>query len=112
MFRKYEFSDLAQFETYKAQITDEEGNYTGCAVHEIGQICFASDEEGNCTDLSPFYAVDIYWSVEPPADFTAFEVWPAPCGVHTFAGLDWQYLKDYCERFPDSPHCVIPEELP
>jgi len=111
-FLKYEFTP-SEWATLQAKIqqTDDEGNksYVGCAVHEIGQICHAYDEEGNCTDLSPKWAVDILWYTEPVADFTPYEVWPAPCGIHTFAGCESEYLKGYCEKFPDSPFCVIPD---
>jgi hypothetical protein len=118
-FRKYEFTP-EQWATLQAeiQVTDEEGNksYEGCAVHEIGFICleWGKDAEGFpvCVLQSDKWAVDILWYTEPLADFAPYEVWPKPCGVHTFAGCEWEYLKGYCERFPDSPHCVIPEELP
>ena len=110
-FLKYEFTP-SEWATLKTQIEQtEEGNtsFVGCAVHEIGQICHAYDDEGNCTDLSPKWSVDILWYTEPVADFAPYEVWPDPCGVHTFAGCEWEYLKGYCEKFPDSPFCVIPD---
>ena len=101
-----------QWASLKTQIEQtEEGvtSYVGCAVHEIGQICKAYDEEGNCTDLSPMWSVDILWYTEPKADFTQYEVWPEPCGVHTFAGCESLYLQGYCAKFPDSEYCVIPD---
>ena len=111
-FKKYEFTPT-QWETLKKKIqqTDDEGNksYVGCAVHEIGQICHAYDEEGNCTDLSPKWAVDILWYVEPLADFAPYEVFPSPVGVHTFSGCDNLYLQGYCAKFPDSEYCVVPD---
>jgi len=115
-FRKYEFTP-AQWATLKTQIeqttTTPEGesvtSYVGCAVHEIGFICKAHDEEGNCTDLSNKWSVDILWYEEPKADFTKYEVWPEPMGIHTFAGCDGEYLKGYCAKYPDSPFCVIPD---
>jgi hypothetical protein len=60
--------------------------------------------------LSDKWAVDILWYTEPPAEFTPFEVYPEPMGIHTFSGDDSLYLKGYCEKFPDSPYCVIPDE--
>jgi len=107
-FLKYEMTPT-QWDSLKTKITDEEGNYVGCAVHEIGFICKAHDEEGNCTDLSNKWSVDILWYEEPKADFTAYEVYPSPCGVHTFAGCEGEYLKAYCAKFPDSPFCVVPD---
>ena len=115
-FRKYECSP-ATWATLQAKIqqTDEEGNksYVGCAVHEIGFIClqWGTDAEGMpvCELLSDKWAVDILWYTEPKADFTAYEVYPEPMGIHTFAGCDGEYLKGYCAKFPDSPFCVIPD---
>ena len=113
-FLKYEFTP-SQWATLKAKIQDEEGNYVGCAVHEIGFIClqWGEDAEGLpvCELLSDKWAVDILFYSEPPADFAAYEVWPKPCGVHIFAGCESEYLKGYCAKFPDSPFCVIPEPL-
>ena len=53
IFKKYEFTDKAAWETAKKSITttDSEGNvsYTSDvnAVAEIGYICYAYDDEGN-----------------------------------------------------------------
>jgi hypothetical protein len=111
-FSKYEFQSLAEWLTYQAKIsTTQEGSvtYTDCAVHEIGQICFATDEEGNCTDLSPLYAVDILWNDEPLESFSTKEVFPNPIGVHTFSGCEDLYTKRYCEFNPNSVYCNITE---
>jgi hypothetical protein len=107
-FNKYAFANETEWATYKAQITNED-NYVGCAVVELGNICFATDEEGNCTDLSTQWAIDILWYTEPPAEFTPFEVYPNPCGVHTFSGDESLYLKSFCAKFPDSDYCKLPE---
>jgi len=121
-FRKYEFTP-AQWDTLKKKIqettTTPSGEsvttWKGCAVHEIGFIClqWGEDAEGLpvCEVQSDKWAVDILFYAEPPADFAAYEVWPEPCGVHTFAGCESEYLKGYCAKFPDSPFCVIPEPL-
>jgi hypothetical protein len=116
-FTKYEFANETEWATYQAQIQQtnigpdgtESKSYVGCAVVELGNICFATDEEGNCTDLSTQWAIDILWYEEPKPDFTAFEVWPNPVGVHTFSGDDSLYLKGYCAKFPDSEYCKLPE---
>jgi hypothetical protein len=113
-FSKYEFLNQAEWLTYQAQIsTTVEGSvvYQNCAVHEIGNICFATDEEGNCTDLSPLYAVDILWNDEPLESFSTKEVFPNPCGVHTFSGDDSLYLKTFCAKYRDSPYCIVPDPV-
>jgi hypothetical protein len=111
-FAKYSFQSLAEWLTYQAQIsTTVEGSiiYQNCAVHEIGQICLATDNEGNCTDLSPLYAVDILWNGEPLESFSTKEVFPNPVGVHTFSGCESLYFARFCEFNPSSPFCNIPE---
>ena len=120
-FRKYEFTP-AQWDTLKKKIQQttetpegEVTSWVGCAVHEIGFIClqWGKDSEGMpvCEVQSDKWAVDILWFEEPLADFTAYEVWPKPCGVHAFAGCEGLYLQGYCAKFPDSPFCVIPEPV-
>jgi len=121
-FRKYEFT-LAAWATLRKKIeqttTTPEGEsvttWKDCAVHEIGYIClqWGEDAEGMpvCDLLSDKWAVDILFYSEPPADFAAYEVWPEPCGVHTFAGCEGEYLKGYCAKFPDSPFCLIPNPV-
>jgi hypothetical protein len=111
-FSKYEFQSLAEWLTYQAQIsTTQEGSvtYQNCAVHEIGNICLATDEEGNCTDLSPLYAVDILWNDEPLESFATKEVFPNPIGVHTFSGCEEMYTQRFCQLNPDSPYCQLLE---
>ena len=39
--------------------------------------------------------VDVLFQDDCPEDLTAFVVWPAPCGVHTYLGWDEQYTADY-----------------
>jgi hypothetical protein len=120
-FRKYEFTP-SQWATAKAkiEITTEgpEGQVTSydptkvIAVHEIGHICtqWGTDAEGNqvCEVESPLYAVDILWQEEPLADFAQYVVWPAPCGVHVFAGWEAQYALDYCAANPEAAYCQPP----
>lgn len=104
-FAKYEFQSPTEWAKYKAKITDTEGNPVNCAIVEIGNICLATDAEGNCTNLSPLYAVDILWSNEPHKDFATKEVFPNPIGVHTFSGCDELYLARFCEFNPLNPIC-------
>ena len=116
-FRKFEFLP-ADWEKLKKDIqqttTTPEGEVTtwkDCAVVEIGFICLEwgqVDDKPVCTKQSDKWAVDILFYSEPPASFAPFEVFPKPCGVHTFSGDDSLYLKGYCAKFPDSPYCVIP----
>ena len=104
-FCKYSFLSETEWATYKAQITDKDGNPIDCAIVEIGNICFATDSEGKCTDLSPLYAVDILWNGEPLESFATKEVFPNPVGVHTFSGDDSLYLDRFCSFNPESPYC-------
>ena len=118
-FRKYEFTPTA-WATLRKQIeqttTTPEGEVTtwkDCAVHEIGFICiqWGEDAEGMpvCEVQSDKWAVDILWYTEPKADFAQYEVWPEPCGVHTFAGCEDLYKQRFCEFNPESPYCKIDE---
>ena len=108
-FTKYEFLSPTEWATYKAQITDQDGNPIDCAIVEIGNICLATDSEGNCTDLSPLYAVDILWTGEPLESFATKEVFPNPVGVHTFSGDDSLYLDRFCSFNPELPYCTNEE---
>jgi hypothetical protein len=118
-FTKYEFANETEWATYQAQIQEtnigpdgtESKSYVGCAVVELGNICFATDEEGNCTDLSTQWAVDILWYGEPLDSFATKEVFPNPCGVHTFSGDDSLYLERFCSFNPESPYCVMPDPI-
>lgn len=108
-FNKYEFFPT-EWETLKKQIqqttTTPDGGevttYVGCAVVEIGFITITP------AVLSDKWAVDILWNDKPLPSFLPFEVYPSPCGVHTFAGCEAMYLETFCKKFPDSPYCVIP----
>ena len=113
-FRKYEFTP-AQWATAKSKIqtTNEEGEPTWdatkvVAVVELGFICLERNEEGECVSASPLYAVDILWANEPLEDFSEFVVWPAPVGIHVFAGWESQYAIDYCESNPEAEYCQPP----
>ena len=78
------------------------------AIHEIGFICFESNEEGECIDLSTKYAVDML--CEELEWLAPFVVWPNPSGVHIFAGWAEAYTQEFCKVNPDSPYCIIPDE--
>ncbi len=113
-FCKYEFLNATDWEQYQTQIQEttsidgtESKSYVGCSVVEIGNICLATDSEGNCTDLSPLYAVDILWNAEPLESFTTKEVFPDPCGIHVFSGCEDMYLKRFCQFNHDSPFCNL-----
>jgi hypothetical protein len=117
-FLKFEFTPT-QWATLRKLIetttTTPDGekvqSWVDCAVVEIGFICLEwgqVDDKPVCTKQSDMWAVDILFYSEPPASFAPFEVWPPPMGIHTFSGDDSLYLKKYCEKFPDSPYCVIP----
>jgi hypothetical protein len=113
-FNKYEFTPT-EWATLQKDIQQTTTTPSGetvttwkdCAVVEIGFICLETNEEGECTKQNDKWAVDILFYSEPPAEFTPFEVFPNPCGVHTFSGDDSLYLKTFCAKFPESEYCVI-----
>ena len=116
-FYKYEFTPT-QWATLRKLIeqttTTPEGEtttYKDCAVVEIGFICLESDQEGKCINLSNKWAVDILFYTEAPIEFKPFEVYPNPCGVHTFSGDESLYLKTFCDKFPDSEYCKLPDTI-
>jgi len=120
-FLKFEFTPT-QWATLRKLIetttTTPDGtevqSWVDCAVVEIGFICLEwgqVDDKPVCTKQSDKWAVDILFYSEPPAEFTPFEVWPPPMGIHTFSGDDNLYLVGYCAKFPDSPYCVIPDPV-
>jgi hypothetical protein len=120
-FHKFEFLP-ADWEKLKKDIQQTTTTPSGetvtswkdCAVVEIGFICLewgTEDDKPVCTKQSDKWAVDILFYAEPPASFAPFEVFPKPCGVHTFSGDDSLYLKTFCEKYPDLEYCVIPEPI-
>ena len=117
-FQKFEFTPT-EWETLQKDIQQTTTTPSGetlttwkdCAVVEIGFICLEwgqVDDKPVCVKQSDKWAVDILFYSEVPVEFTPYEVWPDPMGIHTFSGDDSLYLKGYCEKFPDSPFCVIP----
>ena len=117
-FRKYEFTPT-QWATAKAkiQVTDDEGNTYWdsskvIAVVELGFLCLEHNEEGECINASPKYAVDILWADQPATtSFSSYVVWPEPCGVHIFAGWEAQYAADYCAANPSAAYCQPPTPI-
>jgi len=114
IFKKYEFTNEAAWQTAKASITttDAEGNvsYTSDvnAVAEIGHICYAWDDEGNCENLSTLWSVDILWNTDSDK-FSSEAVYPKPEDVaHTFAGDNNLWIQTYCTQYPD--YCKTEEE--
>ena len=107
-FLKFEFLDEAEWLTVKDSLY-EDGVLIPevTAIHEIGNICLAYGEEGECIDLSTKYAVDML--CEEIEWLAPFVVYPNPCGVHIFAGWAETYTAEFCKINPDSPYCVIPE---
>ena len=117
-FLKYEFTPT-QWATAKSkiQVTDDEGNTSWdsskvIAVVELGHICTEHNEEGECINTSPKYAVDILWTEQPATtSFASYVVWPDPCGVHVFAGWEQAYATDYCVANPDAEYCQPPAPI-
>jgi hypothetical protein len=90
----------------------ESTTWKDCAVVEIGFICLEwgqVDDKPVCTKQSDKWAVDILFYSEVPKEFEPYEVYPNPCGVHTFSGDESLYLKSFCAKYPDSDYCKIPE---
>jgi hypothetical protein len=120
-FQKFEFTPT-QWATLRKLIEQttttpdggESTTWKDCAVVEIGFICLEwgqVDDKPVCTKQSDKWAVDILFYSEPPTSFAPFEVFPNPCGVHTFSGDDSLYLKTFCAKYPDSEYCKLPEPV-
>ena len=117
-FNKFEFppSEWATLQKDIQQTNGEETTWKDCAVVEIGFIVITPAvmdgmEVVTPAVLSDKWAVDILFYSEPPASFAPFEVFPNPCGVHTFSGDDSLYLKTFCAKYPDSPYCIVPDPV-
>jgi hypothetical protein len=121
-FLKYEFtpSEWANLRKLIEQTSitpeGEITSYKDCAVVEIGFIVLTPAVMNGMDIVTPAvlsdkWAVDILFYSEPPIEFKPFEVYPNPCGVHTFSGDESLYLKSFCAKFPDSEYCIIPEVL-
>ena len=123
-FSKFEFTPT-EWATLRKLIeqttTNPDGepvtSFVDCAVVELGFLPITPAVIGENFKvvtpavLSEKWAVDILFYTEPPAEFTPFEVWPPPMGIHTFSGDDSLYLKGYCAKFPDSDYCKLPEPI-
>ena len=122
-FKKFEFTPT-EWATLRKLIetttTNPEGGETttfvNCAVVELGFLpitpaVYDGMEVITPAVLSDKWAGDILFYTEPPAEFTPFEVWPDPMGIHTFSGDDSLYLKGYCAKFPESDYCKLPEPV-
>ena len=123
-FNKYEFTPT-EWATLRKLIeqttTNPDGgevtSFVDCAVVELGFLPITPAVIGEDFKvvtpavLSDKWAVDILFYTEPPAEFTPFEVWPPPMGIHTFSGDDSLYLSGYCAKFPESDYCKLPEPV-
>ena len=120
-FLKFEFTPT-QWATLRKLIetttTTPDGakvqSWVDCAVVELGFICLEwgqVDDKPVCTKQSDKWAVDILFYAEVPKDFEPYAVYPNPCGVHTFSGDESLYLKSFCEKYPESEFCKLPEPI-
>ena len=122
-FAKFEFTPT-EWATLRKLIetttTNPDGepvtSFVDCAVVELGFLpitpaVIEGMEVITPAVLSDKWAVDILFYSEPPAEFTPFEVYPPPMGIHTFSGDDSLYLKGYCAKYPDSDYCKLPEPI-
>jgi hypothetical protein len=107
IFKKYEFASLAEWLITKDSLHKEDGLIPEInAIQEIGFICLATDEDGECTQLSTKYSVDILLN-EYLESLELFAVYPIPTGVHSFAGCEGLYLASFCKANPESPYCKL-----
>jgi len=112
-FNKFEFppTEWATLQKDIQQTTttpdgEQSTTWVDCAVVEIGFIVITPAvldgmEVKTPAVLSDKWAVDILFYAEPPASFAPFEVFPNPCGVHTFQGCESMYLENFYTKFPD-----------
>ena len=117
--RKYCFTNEAAADAVIAALPhDEEGNVNhNHAIVKLGYLVDTPatyDEEGNeltAAVLKTEYAVDVYWDGEPLEAWNQYIVFPVPLGVHSFGSSSSrdEYIKTYCELFPDSLYCNPPE---
>ena len=117
--RKYEFTNEAAADAAIAALPhDEEGNVNhNHAIVKLGYLVDTPatyDEEGNeltAAVLKTEYAVDVYWDGEPLEAWNQYIVWPVPLGRHSYGSSSSrdEYIKTYCELFPDSLYCNPPE---
>ena len=117
-FCKYEMTDL-QWSNLKKKIETkntingvENTSFIGCSVVELGHIVITPViMEGMIIKtpavLSNKFSVDILWNELPLTDFNKYEVFPSPCGVHSFSGLESQYAEKYYTKFPDKRPVTI-----
>ena len=120
-FAKFEFTptEWATLRKLIEQTTltptgDEVTSWVNCAVVELGFLpitpaVIKDMEVVTPAVLSEKWAVDILFYAEPPAEFTPFEVYPEPMGIHTFSGDESLYLQTFCAKFPESDYCKLPE---
>jgi hypothetical protein len=110
-YLKYAWPSEGQFITDMlsagfATMEEDQITFVDCFVHQIGKVCIATDDEGNCTDYDPRWAVDIIWTGD--VQFNELCVWPTPgSAVHWFAGWEANYQTAYDQHNPTTEQ---PEE--
>lgn len=116
IFCKYEFEPTiweSLKQTIQKEIFPEKYGWAGCSVVEIGRLCkeWGEDEQQRvvCKLQSDKISVDILWDSEIPEQFNQYEVFPDPCGIHSFAGLEDFYKQRFCQFNPNSTHCDVNE---
>ena len=115
-YLKYEYDSKEAFNVLKdTHLTDEDGNLLkGIHVVEIGDIVVTpavmdGEEITTPAVMTGRHAVDILWEI--PMDengeaelikaLEANEIYPNPCGVHTFSGLTGLYELEFYNKFPE-----------
>lgn len=112
VFCKYEFTPK-QWDSLKGKIQQSSTNFEGEEVvsftENVVELGFLVITPAVIKDmkvekeaiLSDKYSVDILWNNEPLKEFSAYEIYPDPCGVHTFAGLESLYAERYYTKYPE-----------
>ena len=111
MFRKYEFNtkDKAQ------QMIDALEEHKHSIVH-LGSITLQQgeyDADGNETVppvISDKYHIDVLWNGNAPTDWTTYEVWCPPVGVHIFGNS--AAVKEWTEKCKELHPEYFPEPEP
>ena len=104
-YLKYEFPtafEWTSFETTYLKNLEEKITIAEIGDREITPPVFSVEDDMILTPavMKGTYAVDILWqTIEPIEEITAYEVYPEPCGIHTFSGLSHLYEKEFSNKF-------------
>lgn len=103
IFRKYEFSSEAQAK----QMVDALGEEHKHSIAYLGNIVLVAGDENTAPVISDKYHIDVLWNSNAPADWTNYEVWCPPVGVHIFGNS--QAVKEWTEKCKELHPEYFPE---